>query len=334
MRVIKLLVVVLAGFIAVPAIGQLPPASTIKVDFTRDIQPMLQQRCQVCHGSQQQMSGLRLDNGKDALRGGNSGAVIQPGRSAESRLIRLVSGLEGKIVMPPGGKRLSPEEVGILRAWIDQGAVWPSQSRYDAAKPKPTHWAFAPIQRPKPPATQNETWPRNAIDRFVLARLEQEGVKPSPEAERTTLFRRVNLDLVGLPPSPRELADFLSDDRPDAYERVVDRLLESRHFAEKAARSWLDLARYADSDGYEKDYVRPHAWRYRQWVIDAIQRDMPFDQFTVEQIAGDLLPNATVEQKVATGFHRNTLTNREGGVNIEQFRSEQVVDRAATVGTV
>jgi len=324
---------VLLGFTAVPATGQLPPASTVKVDFIRDIQPVLQKRCQVCHGSQQQMSGLRLDNGEDALRGGNSGPVIRPGRSAESRLVRLVGGLEGKIVMPPAGKRLSPEEVGLLRAWIDQGAAWPVQSETGGAKAKPTHWAFAPVERPKPPTTLDETWPRNAVDRFVLARLEQERIKPSPEVERTTLFRRVNLDLVGLPPSPRDVAEFLSDNRPDAYERVVDRLLASPHFAEKAARSWLDLARYADSDGYEKDYVRPHAWRYRQWVIDAIHRDMPFDQFTLEQVAGDLLPNATVEQKVATGFHRNTLTNREGGVNIEQFRSEQVVDRAATVGT-
>jgi mono/diheme cytochrome c family protein len=325
---------VLAGFTAMSGMAQLPSPSTGKVDFARDIQPILQKRCQVCHGALQQMSGLRLDNRADALKGGASGAVIRPGSSAESRLIRLVGALEGKLVMPPGGKRLSPEEVGLLRAWIDQGAVWPDQPRPDAAKLQSAHWAFAPVARPQPPRTRNGTWPRNPVDQFVLARLEKEGITPSSEADRTTLFRRLNLDLTGLPPSPREIAEFLSDNRADAYEKAVDRLLDSPHFAEKAARSWLDLARYADSDGYEKDYVRPHAWRYRQWVIDAFARDMPFDRFTIEQIAGDLLPNATVEQKVATGFHRNTLTNREGGVKIEQFRDEQVVDRAATVGTV
>ena len=154
----------------------------------------------------------------------------------------------------------------------------------------------------------------------MLARLEREGIEPAPEADRRTLIRRVSFDLIGLPPSPAEVDAFLRDNRPDAYERLVDQLLESPHYGERWARHWLDLARYADSDGYEKDYVRPNAWRWRHWVIDSFNRDKPFDQFTIEQIAGDLLPGATVEQKIGTGFHRNTLTNREGGVNVEQFR--------------
>ena len=174
---------------------------------------------------------------------------------------------------------------------------------------------------------QKQDWVRNPIDAFVLARLETEKIEPSPEASKTTLLRRASLDLTGLPPTPAEIDDFLNDKRPDAYERAVDRLLASPHYGEKWARHWLDLARYADSDGYEKDLVRPYAWRYRHWVIDALNRDMPFDQFTVEQIAGDLLPKPTVEQRVATGFHRNVLTNREAGVDRAEARFEQDIDR-------
>ena len=175
---------------------------------------------------------------------------------------------------------------------------------------------------------------RNPVDNFVLANLESEGIAPSPEAPKLTLIRRVSLDLTGLPPTPEEVREFLGDNRPDAYERLVDRLLDSPHYGEKWARYWLDLARYADSDGYEKDRTRPWAWRYRQWVIEALNRDMPFDEFTIEQIAGDLLPNRNQDTLVATGFNRNTLTNREGGTDPEQFRDEQVLDRAATLGTV
>ena len=177
-------------------------------------------------------------------------------------------------------------------------------------------------------------WVHNAIDRFVLAKLEAEGISPSPEAGKITLIRRLSFDLIGLPPSPEQVRDFLRDDSPEAYEALVDRLLESPHYGEKWARHWLDLARYADSDGYEKDWPRPYAWRWRHWVINALNDDMPFDQFTLRQIAGDLLPHPTVEEHVATGFHRNTLTNREGGVNEEQTRFEEVVDRANTVGAV
>ena len=177
-------------------------------------------------------------------------------------------------------------------------------------------------------------WVRNPIDQFVLARLETEGFSPSKEADKFTLLRRVSLDLTGLPASPKEVDEFISDNRPDAYQRLVDRLLASPHYGEKWARYWLDLARYADSDGYEKDQVRPHAWRYRQWVIDALNRDEPYDDFSVEQIAGDLIPNATLEQKIATGFQRNAVTNREDGIDEQQFRTEKMIDRTATFGTV
>ena len=287
------------------------------------------------------MSGLRLDRRDDAMRGGYSGPVIQPGQSAASRLVLLVAGQEQGKIMPPVGAKLTPREIGMLRAWIDQGAIWPSEtspappsSQSVRSAPKEEHWSFQPIRQVVPPPVRNQAWARNPIDQFVLARLESEGVEPAPEADKVTLLRRLCLDLTGLPPAPAEVRDFLADNRPDAYERQVDRLLESPHYGERWARHWLDLARYADSDGYEKDRVRPHAWRYRQWVIDALNSDMPFDQFTIEQIAGDLLPKASAEQKAATGFHRNTLTNREGGINIEQFRFEQVVDRTNTVGTV
>ena len=309
----------------------IPPAANVKVDFARDIAPLLEKRCFMCHGPQTQMNGLRFDRRADALKGSKNGPVIVPRNGAGSRMIQLVAGVSpDKLVMPPVGARLTPAEVGLLRAWIDQGADWPENVTLD----RPSLWSLQKITHPDPPAVRNRTWPRNAIDNFVLAKLESEGVAPSPEAPKATLIRRVSLDLTGLPPSPEEVRDFLADNRPDAYERLVDRLLASPHYGEKWARYWLDLARYADSDGYEKDRTRPWAWRYRQWVIEAFNRDLPYDEFTIEQIAGDLLPNRTEDMLVATGFNRNTLTNREGGTDPEQFRDEQVLDRAATLGTV
>jgi hypothetical protein len=319
----------------------LPPAANTQVDFYRDIEPLLKEKCQSCHGSAQQLGGLRLDSREASLAGGNSGVAIKPGNSADSRLIHLVAGLNKDLRMPLTGDPLSSEQAGLLRAWIDQGAVWPdpagtakSASPVGTQRAKIKHWAFIPPQRPKLPRVKNASWIRNPVDPFVLARLEKESIQPSVEADRETLIRRLSLDLIGLPPTPGEVAEFLADKQPDAYERLVDHLLASEHYGEKWARHWLDLARYADSDGYEEDMIRPNAWRWRHWVIEAINRNMPFDEFTIEQLAGDLLPNATLEQKVATGFNRNTLTNREGGVNREEFRTEQVVDRTATIGTV
>jgi hypothetical protein len=313
----------------------LPPATKQAIDFARDIQPIFARACITCHGPDKQRGGLRLDDGVAAQKGGNGGAVIKPGDAAGSRLLKLVAGLDEELKMPPEGRTpLTAEEIGRLRAWIEQGAKWPQAAGGAVVRARSNHWSFQPIQRPTPPEVRQRAWVRNDIDRFVLARLEKEQIEPSPEADRVTLIRRLSFDLLGLPPSPREVDDFLHDKRPDAYERLADRLLASPHYGERWARHWLDLARYADSDGYEKDNGRPFAWRYRSWVIDALNRDLPFDEFTSEQLAGDLLPNATLDQKIATGFHRNTLTNTEGGVDKEQFRVEAVLDRVNTTAKV
>jgi hypothetical protein len=295
------------------------PLSAAEVHYATDILPLLQKRCYPCHGPGQQLANLRLDQKDAAMR------VIQPGHGADSKLIRMVTGADGKF-MPPMGAHLTAAEVSALRSWIDAGAEWPALTQ--------THWSFRKITRPPVPAVRDAKWPRNPIDNFILARLDSEKIAPSPEAGRATLLRRVTLDLTGLPPTAAEVDDFLRDTRPDAYERAVDRLLASPHYGEKWARYWLDLARYADSDGYEKDRGRPWAWRYREWVIQALNRDMPFDEFTTQQLAGDLMPRRNLDTLVATGFNRNTLTNREGGTDPEQFRDEQVLDRAATLGTV
>jgi hypothetical protein len=312
-------------------LSPLYPQSAPPVDFTRDVEPVLAKRCSGCHGAGQQMAGLRLDEPTAAMKGSKSGPVIIPGKSAESKLIQRVASK----TMPPVGDPLTPEQVSTLRTWIDEGAKWPErQARGAQGNSKSSHWSFQPVATPAVPAVNKRDWPRNAIDTFVLARLESEKIEPSPEASRTTLIRRLSFDLIGLPPTPSEVADFLADTRPDAYERVVDRLLASPHYGEKWARQWLDLAHYADSDGYEKDQVRPFAWRYRNWVIKALNDDMRFDQFTLEQIAGDLLPHATTEQRVATGFHRTVLTNREAGVDRAEARFEQTINRTNTIGTV
>ena len=291
-----------------------------------EVRAIFQAKCYGCHGPLTQMNGLRLDLQEAALKGGNSGPVILPGDSAQSKLIQRVASSKEGFRMPPLGAPLSEKEVSLLRGWIDQGARWTSG---DLAG----HWSFLPIRRYEPPAVHNAQWVRNPIDSFVLRRLEKDGIAPSPEADKRTLFRRLSLDLTGLPPAPAEIEAFVSDRSPEAYERLVHLLQRSPHYGEKSARQWLDLARYADSDGYEKDLFRPYAWRWRHWVIEALNRDLPFDQFTIEQIAGDLLINPTLEQRVATGFHRNALKNREAGVKREEARFEEVLDGTNTVGT-
>jgi hypothetical protein len=318
-----------------PDATKLPPPAARKIDFAKDVQPILQRACVSCHGAAKQRGGLRLDDGTLAGKGGNSGAVLKPRDSAGSRLIHLVAGLDPELKMPPGkDKALSANEIGQLRAWIDQGAVWPATTPVAGSSTKSSHWSFQPIRRAEVPEVVRREWVRTPIDAFILARLEKEKIAPSPETDRVTLLRRAALDLIGLPPTPAEVETFLADDRPDAYERAVDLLLASPHYGERWGRHWLDLARYADSDGFEKDTGRPFAWRYRHWVIAALNRDLSYDRFTIEQLAGDLLPSATTEQKVATGFHRNTLTNREGGVDPEQFRVEAIVDRVNTTARV
>ncbi len=305
-------------------------------DFEKSVEPILRKNCYGCHGAAMQQSGLRLDSREDAYRGGYAGPAIVKGDSAASKLIQRASAEKPPERMPPAGPGLRAEEIATLRAWIDAGAVWPDSPAKSSAKPtrpRSSHWAFQPLQLPTPPAVKQASWPRNDVDRFVLARLEKEGIAPSPEAAKTTLLRRVSLDLTGLPPTPKEIEEFLADDGPSAYERVVDRLLASPHYGERWARQWLDLAHYADSDGYEKDLARPYAWRWRHWVIQAINGDTPFDEFTRLQLAGDLLPDRAVDQHVATGFLRNTLTNREAGVDRDEAHFEQIVSRTSTVGT-
>jgi hypothetical protein len=325
--------------VAAVALGEgqkpkLPPPAKRQVDFAKDVEPILA-RCVGCHGPEKQRGGLRLDDGEAALVGGDSGKVIRPGHSGLSLLIDLVAGLDADRHMPPDKKKkLSDDEIGVLRAWIDQGAAWPKKSTPVARPKRSSHWSFQPVRPQRIPAVNDPAWTRNPIDAFVLARLEKEKIAPSPQADAVTLMRRAHLDLIGLPPSPEEVDAFLADESPGAYERLIDRLLSSPHYGERWGRHWLDLARYADSDGYEKDTGRPFAWRYRHWVIAALNDGLSYDRLTIEQLAGDLLPGATTEQKVATGFHRNTLTNREGGVDREQFRVEATVDRVNTTARV
>jgi hypothetical protein len=291
-------------------------------DFNRDIRPILSNRCFKCHGFDVKKGELDLQSRESALRGGQSGQpAIVPGNSAASELIRRVISSDKSFRMPRGAEPLSAEEIAKLRAWIDAGAVYEE------------HWAFVPPKRPPLPPVSNPGWVRNPIDQFVLARMESAGLRPSPEAEPAVLARRVALDLTGLPPTLEEVEAFLNDRQPDAYERYVERLLASPHYGEHQARYWLDLARYADTNGYEADYRRS-IWPYRDWVIQAFNRNLPFDQFTMEQLAGDLLPNPTLEQRIATGFHRNTLVNTEGGTDDEEFRVAAIVDRVNTTMTV
>ncbi len=300
--------------------------------FAAKVRPILNARCYLCHGPDIQQNGLRLDSLAAALKGSATGKVITPGASEKSRLVRRLLGLD-RPQMPYGGPPLSSEEIGVIRSWIDQGAPGPDTTEPVLAARPLKHWAYMKPVRPELPPVKNPAWCRNPIDYFVLARLEKEGLSPSPEASRETLIRRVGLDLIGLPPTPQEVDAFVADRSPDAYEKVVDRLLASPHYGERWARPWLDLARYADSNGYEKDALRV-AWKYRDWVINALNQDMSFKDFTVEQIAGDMLSNATIDQKIATGFHRNTLLNREGGIDPEEQRFYTLVDRVNTTAAL
>jgi mono/diheme cytochrome c family protein len=288
------------------------------VDFQRDVRPILAGHCFKCHGPAVQKRGLRLDLPVSAAQK----RVIVPGQPDASKLIRRILADDEKRMPPPAaGERLKPAHIETLQRWVAQGGAYTP------------HWAFVrPRQAPLPPV-RDASWPRNPIDRFVLARLEKEGLRPSPEADRPTLLRRLSLDLIGLLPSPAEMGAFVHDSRPDAYERQVDRLLASPHYGERQARHWLDLARYADSNGYTIDGPRS-IWPWRDWVIRALNANLPFDRFTVEQLAGDLLPQPSRDQLVATGFHRNTPFNEEGGTNPEQFRVERTVDRTNTTGAV
>jgi hypothetical protein len=317
-----------AAFAAAPSAsdpsksGKPAPLGGKRIDFTRDVRPILAGKCYRCHGpdDKARKARLRLDTRAGATRPARGGAAaLAPGDPAKSELIARVTSEDDTLAMPPAkaGKRLTPAEVATLRAWIAQGANYAA------------HWSYVKPVRPAVPDVRDPKWTANPIDRFTLARMGREGLAPTPRADKAAIVRRLALDLLGLPP-PLELADdFLNDPSPAAYEKLVDRLMASPAFGERWAAPWLDLARYADSQGYANDPDRT-IWPWRDRVIDALNANLPYDQFTIEQIAGDLLPRPTTEQLVATGFHRNTLTNTEGGTSAEEFRTAAVVDRVNT----
>ncbi|TWU06654.1 Planctomycete cytochrome C [Symmachiella macrocystis] len=304
-------------------------AQSPRIDFARDVRPIFAEHCMACHGEKVQEAEFSVDTKQLFLRGGDSGKVIEPGNSDDSLLLARIIGDEQGDRMPLDADRLTAAQVATIRAWIDQGADWPD----DADSGTIQHWAFEKPQRLEPPVGNDKDWPRNPIDAFVLAKLEANNLQPSPAASKEQLLRRVSLDLIGLPPTIAEIDAFLADDSPEAYDKVVDRLLASPQYGERWALPWLDAARFADSNGYQRD-GRREAWSYRDWVIRALNDNMPFDQFTIEQIAGDLLPNATLPQRIASGFHRNTMANVEAGTDVEEQRVLSVFDRVNTTGTV
>lgn len=305
----------------VAGISAIPSTPKKKIEFNRDIRPIIE-KCLTCHGHdpKQVMAGLRLDVRDSAVSKLSDGKfAIVPGHPERSELIARINSTDPDEKMPPpsSNKILSDEEKGLLRTWILEGAEYKK------------HWAFVAPVRPALPVVKLKNWPRNPIDNFILAKLEENGLKPSPEADKRTLIRRVSLDLTGIPPTPHEVNAFLNDKSPKAYEKVVDRLLASKRYGERMAMDWLDYARYADSNGYQADWER-FQWRWRDWVIDAFNNNMPYDEFTIKQLAGDLLPNATMDDRLATGFNRNHRINTEGGVIPEEWRIENVIDRVET----
>jgi Protein of unknown function (DUF1553)/Protein of unknown function (DUF1549)/Concanavalin A-like lectin/glucanases superfamily/Planctomycete cytochrome C len=311
------LALVAATSMTAGAAGQAPPP----ISFNRDIRPILANNCFACHGpdATKRETEFHFDTKEGAFA---EDGIIVPGSAAGSMLVKRITNPDPKKHMPPpdSGHALTARQIELLRRWIDEGAKWD------------THWAYTAPVRPDPPAVAQDDWVRNPIDRFILSRLEREGLKPSPEADKATLLRRVTYDLTGLPPTPAELDAFLADRAPDAYERRVDALLQSPHYGERMAMPWLDAARYADTHGYHIDSQRG-MWPWRDWVIGAFNRNLPYDQFTIEQLAGDLLPDATREQKVASGFNRNHMINFEGGAIADEYQVEYVIDRVEATST-
>ncbi len=337
-RTLVVLLGVLNAVLGADNSNTLPPAATREVDFVRDIQPIFKSRCYSCHDGAKQRGGLRLDVKSAALKGGESYApAIVPGKSADSPLVRFVAGQEDGLLMPPEGDRLTAAQIGLLRAWIDQGAKWPDSAA--GADDPASHWSFRPVQRPDVPNVANR-WARSPVDAFIIQRLSPRktndgdsapSLDPSPDADRVTLIRRLSFDLLGLPPSPDEVAEFTTDPHPDAYERLVDRLLASPHFGERWARHWLDVVRFAESDGFETNQPRPNAWPYRDYVIRAFNDDKPFDQFITEQLAGDALG---VDE--ATGFIVGGAYDRvkspDPGLTAQQ-RADELHDMVSTTGS-
>jgi len=295
------------------------------VEFNRDIRPILSDRCFTCHGPDAgaKKISLRLDSESGMLAKANGRTAVIPGDAANSELVRRITAEKPALRMPPvySGLKLSDREIDLLKQWVSEGAKWQK------------HWSLIPPQRPPLPPIRNAAWPRNPIDRFVLERLERDNLAPASEADRAALMRRVSLDLTGIPPSIADLDAFLKDQSPNAYETLVDRLLASPRYGERMAMRWLDVSRYADTNGYQTDGERT-MWRWRDYVIDSFNRNKPFDQFTIEQIAGDLMPNATLEQRIATAFNRNHRGNGEGGIVPEEYMVEYAADRTETMSTV
>jgi mono/diheme cytochrome c family protein len=295
--------------------GSEPPP----VDFNRDIRPIFNSQCITCHGGVKQASGVSFSYREQALGKGKSGRpIVVPGRPGASELIARVTSHDPEVRMPLHGTPLSSQQIELLRRWIKEGAVWQN------------YWAFVPPSPQAPPAVKQASWVRQPLDRFILARLEKERLAPAPEADKAELLRRVSLDLTGMPPTPEEQAAFLADTSSNAYEKQVDRLLASPRYGERWASMWLDLARYGDTKGFEKDRARPGTWTYRDWVIDAFNRNLPYDRFVITQMAGDLLPHPSFSDRIATSFHRQTAANDEGGTDDEEFRLSAVMDRAST----
>ncbi|QDT47866.1 Planctomycete cytochrome C [Symmachiella dynata] len=309
---------------AVPLCAAEPPPR--KIDFNRDIRPILSDTCFACHGpdGESRETELRFDHKESAFGELSDGSfAIVPGQSAESQLIERITSDDDALRMPPedSNKKLTAEQIELLKQWIDDGAAWDE------------HWALVPPQRSQPPTMTSPNLPRNAIDQFILARLDAEGLSPSPQADRVTLIRRLSFDLIGLPPTVAEVEAFVGDQRPDAYERLVERLLASPHFGERLAVYWLDLVRYADTVGYHGDQTRSVS-AYRDYVIDAFNANRPYDQFTIEQLAGDLLPNASREQKVAAGYNMLGMTTIEGGAQAKEYLAKYAADRVRTTSVV
>lgn len=313
------LLVSFTWFLFISCIGQ-----TAEVTFNRDIRPILSDTCFTCHGPSKpgRKGDLRLDKPDDVYSDRDGYHLVVPGHPEKSELYQRII-KSGRGHMPPkrSGRQLTAKQIELIKQWIEQGAEWEK------------HWAFIPPERPSLPKVDNQTWANCEIDQFILARLEKEKLLPSAQASKEKLIRRVTLDLTGLPPTLDEIDQFLNDDSPNAYENLVDRLLASPSYGEHFANGWLDAARYADTNGYQQDRTRT-LWPWRDWLIQALNHNMPFDQFTIEQLAGDLIPNATTSQKVATGFNRNHMLNGEGGRIAEESRVEYVMDRVDTTSTI
>jgi hypothetical protein len=307
------------------AASQTAASAQSKPDFAHDVLPILRAHCYQCHGAGQQQGGLNLDSRAAMLKGGMSGTAVTPGKSANSLLLRRILGLDGKPRMPLGFGMLAQRDIDTLTVWINQGAVW-------SAGTVRKHWAYIKPVRPHVPVVKNAAWVRNPIDAFILANLEKHSLKPSPEADRITLIRRLTLDLTGLPPTPREVDQFLADKAPGAYERLVDRLFASPHYGERMALPWLDTARYADSNGFQQD-GDTYQYVWRDWVVRAMNANMPFDEFTIDQLAGDLLPHPTIDTRIATGFNRCHMLNGEGGAIAEEQRNVILFDRVDVTAT-